>query len=116
MKHAIRIIIMTAMTELVIMSILGFEHATIDIVGAIILIGTIPILIGVAFLHGIERFFGGTPKYVIAAIGLLPAAFFIFVAAFIQVRGVGNDYSMEVMSSGVVWSMAWVFTSSIADA
>lgn len=115
MKHVVRILIMTAMTGVVVMSILGFEHATWDVIGSLVVLGGLPALAGTAVLHGVEQQFGGASKYVIAGIGLLPAAFFVIVSASMQVKGLGNDYSTEVMSAGFVWSIAWIFTSSIAE-
>ncbi|MBD9388568.1 hypothetical protein IB237_15400 [Agrobacterium sp. AGB01] len=115
MKHVVRILIMTAMTGVVVMSILGFEHTTWEIVGTMVVLGGLPVLAGTAALHGVEQQFGGSSKYFIAGLGLLPAAFFVFVSASMQVKGLGNDYSTEVMSAGFVWSIAWVFTSSIAQ-
>jgi len=109
----LRITIMVAVTLLVETLLLGgtSKRQFAPTASLVTFFWTIPVIVIISILHGIDRVSGLTGTWGIALIGVAPAAFFMVGAPAMGVKGGLNAYAVTGCLAGLFWSVAWIMTA-----
>ena len=108
-----RMAIMVAASYLMLMMIgAGLDPAGMVFVGMLaVVFATLPLIILIAFLHGIQKLLGPLGTILVLMIGLLPTIFVFFIAPAMGIKGGEPGYIAVLCLSGLPWSLAWLMTS-----
>ena len=105
-----RILVMTVATEISLCLVgAGFDpQGWLEVGGFVVLIGTVPIMLCMAILVGLERLIGRAGPVVIGCLGLLPALFILQTGGPSEIQG---GYGFAIILAGVLWGTVWAATT-----